>query len=253
MDTEDLVFEGNGQKLTATRTAPADGSRPALLALHGLGETSSRHRIRYLLEELEPTGLGWLSFDFSGNGDSTGLLRESTLRGRLAETRAAAAHLDQDRAPVLIGTSMGAHLAATLVPQLRPRALVFFCPAAYPASAADSPFDGSSLARPGNYPDSPAYAGLAEFDGDLLIIGAAEDQVVARTVVEGYLDSAGRARSTEVLWLEGYDHFVHRRLPDEPADRERVVRTIARVLSAPLPIPSPRPATDPAIDPQRMS
>jgi len=236
VETEDFVFEGNGQKLAATRTAPAGGSRPTVLALHGLGATSSRHRIRYLLDALAPGGHGWLSFDFSGNGDSTGVLTESTLRGRRAETLAAALHLNSTADPVLIGTSMGAHLAASCVPELRPRAMVFFCPAAYPADAADLRFDGS-LAKPGNYPDSPAYAGLREFDGDLLIIGATEDQVVARTVVDGYLDSAEKARSVEVLWLDGYDHFVHRKLPDRPADRDRIVQAMSRVLSTEAPTP----------------
>ncbi|MEU2775750.1 alpha/beta fold hydrolase [Streptomyces sp. NPDC007162] len=234
VDTEDFVFEGNGRKLTGTRTAPADGSRPTVLALHGLGATSSRHRIRYLLDALSPHGHGWLTFDFSGNGDSTGTLAESTLRGRMAETLAAAAQLDTAAAPVLIGTSMGAHLAASAVPRLRPRALVFFCPAAYPADAADLRFDGS-LTKPGRHPDSPAYAGLRDFDGDLLIFVAGEDQVVAPAVVDGYLESAQQARSTEVVRLDGYDHFVHRRLPARPEDRDRVVRAMLRVLSADAP------------------
>lgn len=234
MDTEDFVFEGNGQKLAATRTAPADGSGPTVLALHGLGTAASRHGTRYLLDAIEPHGFGWLTFDFSGNGDSTGVLTESTLRGRRAEALAAAGHLDGIAAPVLIGTSMGAHLAASCIPELRPRALVLFCPAAYPADAAGLRFDGS-LSKPGNYPDSPAYAGLREFDGDLLIISAGEDQVVAPTVIDGYVDSAERARSTEVIRLDGYDHFIHRRLPGHPEDRNRVVQAMLRVLSAEAP------------------
>ena len=236
MHTEDFVFEGNEQRLAATRTAPADGSRPTVLALHGLGTTSTRHRIRYLLDAVAACGHGWLTFDFSGNGESTGVLTESTLRGRRAEVLAAADHLDSATAPVLIGTSMGAHLAASCVPELHPRGLVLFCPAAYPADAADLRFDGS-LAKPGNYPDSPAYAGLRAFDGDLLIIRAGQDQVVAPAVIDGYLENAQRARSTEVVRLDDYDHFVHRRLPGQPERRDEVIRAMLRLMSADMPTP----------------
>ena len=228
--TEDFVFVANGQRLAATKTVPAGQSEPGILALHGLGPTATRHRVRYLLDALAVHGYGSMTFDFSGNGDSTGVLAQSSLRGRRAETLAAADYLSQSVAPVLIGTSMGAHLAAWTVPQLGPRGLVLFCPAAYPERAADLRFDGS-LARPGNYADSPAYAGLREFDGDLLIIGARQDQVVPPAVIDGYLANACAARSTEVIWLNDCDHFVHRWLPDQVACQAEIVQATVRLLA----------------------
>jgi uncharacterized protein len=228
--TEDFHFTADGQRLAATRTIPPDGGEPDVLALHGLGATSSRHRVRYLLDPLTELGHGAVTFDFSGNGDSTGELERSTLRGRREEALGASVWLDKSAAPVLLGTSMGAHLAACVVPQVRPRALVLFCPAAYPADAVDQCFDGG-LARPGPYPDSPAFAGMREFDGDLLIFAARHDEVVPREVVAAYVAAASRARSTEVVWLD-CDHFVHRWLPDQAALRTATVRTIADVLRA---------------------
>ncbi|MER6098217.1 alpha/beta hydrolase [Streptomyces sp. NPDC001728] len=226
----EFVFEAAGERLAATSTTGADGSDPQILTLHGLGATATRHRARYLLDPLADHGHGSLTFDFSGNGDSTGELTRSTLRRRRAETLAAADRLDKTRPPVIIGTSLGAHLAAWTVPDLRPRALVLFCPATYPAGAADLPFDGS-LVRPANHPDSPAYAALRRFDGDLLIFGARQDQVCPPEVIEGYLDSARRARSVEVVWLEGCDHFVHRWLPDQESPREEAVQAVLRLLA----------------------
>jgi uncharacterized protein len=227
--TEDFFFVANGQRLAATRITAADGPEPGILGLHGLGPTATRHRLRYLLDPLAAHGYGAVTFDFSGNGDSTGVLAESSLRGRLRETRAAAAHVGQ--APVVIGTSMGAHLAAATVAELRPRGLVLFCPAAYPADAADQRFDGS-LARPGNHADSPAFAGIREFDGDLLIVAAGRDQVVDPSTIDGYLTGASHARSTEVLWLAECDHFVHRWLPGQDAHKADVLAAILRILSA---------------------
>ncbi|MFB7935785.1 alpha/beta hydrolase [Streptomyces sp. NPDC004779] len=226
----DFVIEAAGQRLAATTTTGPGGAGPAILSLHGLGATASRHRARYLLDAWAGHGHGSLTFDFSGNGDSTGELARSTLRRRRAETLAAAQWLDSSTPPVVMGTSLGAHLAAWTVPELRPRALVLFCPATYPAHAADLPFDGS-LVRPGRHPDSPAYAALRDFRGDLLIFGARQDQVCPPEVVEGYLASAPRARSAEVVWLDGCDHFVHRWLPQREALRDEAVRAVLRLLA----------------------
>jgi len=237
VQTEEFAFTANGHRLAATKVIPANQAEPEILALHGLGETATRHRVRYLLDALAEHGYGSVTFDFAGNGDSTGVLAESTLRGRRAETIAAAGALGQWAAPVVIGTSMGAHLAAWTAPETAPRGLVLFCPAAYPEHATDQKFDGG-LARPGRYADSPAYAGLRNFTGDLLIVGTRQDQVVPPAVIDGYLASARAARSTEVIWLDDCDHFIHRWLPDQNGRQAEIVQAIAVLLArdhAPLP------------------
>lgn len=231
MRTEELVITADGQRLAATKVYPSTGLAPSVLTLHGLGATANRHTIRYVLDDLAVHGYGSMCFDFSGNGDSTGVLSGSSLRRRRAELMAAAGELSDAQAPVLIGTSMGAHLAAWSVPVLRPRGLVLFCPAAYPASATDLVFD-ANFARPGNHPDSPAFAGIGELDGDLLIVAARNDHVVPADVVDGYLAHARKARSTTVIWIDDCDHFIHRALPHRPAARSQVLDAIRRVVTA---------------------
>lgn len=230
MFTEELVFNVNEHRLAGTRILAADRREPSVAHLHGLGPTATRHGVRYLLDELAEHGHGSLTFEYSGNGDSTGVLAESTLGRRREESLAAVALLSRDESPVLIGTSMGAHLAAATVPVLRPRGLVLFVPAAYPGGSDTLRFDGS-LARPGHYADSPAFAGIREFDGDLLIIAAKNDQVVPREVIEGYLTNARKARSAEVVWFD-CDHFVHRWLPQRETERADVQKAILQVVSA---------------------
>lgn len=191
---------------------PSAQAASTVLTLHGLGATATRHSIRYVLDGLALHGHGSLCFEFSGNGDSSGVLNEATLAQRCTEALSAAHLLTESIPPALIGTSMGGHIAASLVPELQPRALVLFCPAAYPRSATELPFDGN-FTRPGRYDDSPAYQGIAAFTGNLLIVAARNDQVVPAEVVEGYLDHARKARSKEIIWLEDCDHFIHRWLP----------------------------------------
>jgi uncharacterized protein len=232
LKTEDFTFLSGEHRLAATRLHPPGGRGTAIMALHGLGPTATRHGIRYVLDYLASHGHGAMCFEFSGNGDSTGLLAESSLQRRYSEALAAASHLAAYEQPTLIGTSLGAHLAAWLVPKLRPSGLVLFCPATYPAHAADLKFD-SQFVRPGRYADSPAYAGIREFDGNLLIVAAKNDQVVPADVIDGYFAGARNARSKEIIWLDDCDHFIHRWLPHNEARQNGVLEAILRVASVP--------------------
>ncbi|MEU4878362.1 alpha/beta hydrolase [Streptomyces sp. NPDC021608] len=226
--TEETFFDVGGLRLAATTVRAASGTAPDIVHLHGLGTTASRHGVRYLLDDLAAHGHSSLTFEFSGNGDSTGVMEEATLRRRKEESMAAAALLDGTRRPVLIGTSMGAHLASWSVPQTKPRALVLFCPAAYPADDADQAFGQGT--RPGNHADSPAFAGIGEFDGDLLIIGGRDDQVVPRDTIDGYLAHAARARSRRVIWLD-CDHFIHRWLPGQGTAKAEVLDAMRGIVT----------------------
>jgi alpha-beta hydrolase superfamily lysophospholipase len=234
MTRGNLTFACGQHTLAATRFEPPAGGAPRILTLAGLGVNATRQTLDYLLEDLQALGHGGLSFDFSGNGDSTGIFQESCLRRRREEVLAAARLLDPQRSPILLGTSMGGHLSASVVSVLSPETLILFCPAAYPAYALDVNFDGN-LARPWCYPNSPAFAGIREFAGDLLIIGAKLDQVVPREVLDYYMECASSARSKSILWLD-CDHFIHRWLPYNPIQREEVVRRIHQTIqSAPSP------------------
>jgi pimeloyl-ACP methyl ester carboxylesterase len=230
----ELTLAAGDEKLAVTAVGPGP---PTVLHLHGLGPAASRQTIRYLLDPLAGDEFGGLTFDFSGNGDSTGEYLRGTLRGRLAETLAVGRLLGPE--PVLMGSSMGAHLAACAVPELRPRALIFFAPAAYRADAVDVPFsqyrahapDSETAVRPGDYADSPAYRGMESFTGDLLIVAGTEDEVVPAAVVDGYRRHARQARSTTVIQLDGCDHFVHRWLPDHDEARSGVAAAVLRITS----------------------
>ncbi|WP_103352765.1 alpha/beta hydrolase [Amycolatopsis sp. CA-128772] len=228
MDTEELLFDVGDQKLAGTMVHAGHGRPPSIAHLHGLGATASRHTVRYLLDVLAAHGHGSLTFEYSGNGDSTGVMEQSCLARRRAETLAAVALLDPGERPLLIGGSMGAHLAAWVVPEVRPRGIAMFAPAAYPAGAEHLRFD-EGRARAGNHPDSPAFAGIREFEGDLLIVAGKHDQVAPPEIVGGYVDNARKARSVEVIWLDG-DHFVHRWLPGRPADKARVLDALVRFV-----------------------
>ena len=197
MKAEDFTFNADGQRLAATRVQPEAGAASSILTLHGLGHTSNRHTIRYVLNHLAEHGLGSVCFEFSGNGDSSGVMEESCLQRRYGEVLAAAEHLDKREPLTLIGTSMGGHLAAWLAPIL----------AGLPGAVLPGLLSGRCRrvpvrrrpGQPGPYADSPAYAGISAFDGDLLIIGARKDDVVPAAVLDGYLAAAERPQQAHRL------------------------------------------------------
>jgi uncharacterized protein len=232
MRTEEFAFAVGCQRLAATRVLSGSGRPPEVVSFHGLGVTASRARIRYLLDGLARHGLSSICFDFSGNGDSTGQLEKSNLRARATESLAAANLLAGSETRAIVGTSMGAHLAALVSQAVRPRSLVLFCPAAYSDQVSDLNFDESFTCRPGRlvtaetHAKSSALRALLTFTGNLLIIAATEDKVIPREVIDLYVVAASRARSRRVIWLEGCDHFVHPWLEHHETQRSAVLHAV---------------------------
>jgi pimeloyl-ACP methyl ester carboxylesterase len=201
--------------------------------------TANRASIRYVLNHLARLSLSSICFDFSGNGESSGKFECASLRIRAAESLAAARLLADSEPRALIGTSMGAHLAALASPAIQPRSLVLFCPAAYPENASEERFD-ENFVRFNNrvvtleaLRGSPALRALRSFKGNLLIVAAKEDQVIPRHVIDLYMESAAAVRSSRVLWLAGCDHFVHPWLARHPEERTMALQAIQSTILDP--------------------
>src|SRR5689334_15604702 len=99
--TEEVVFTARGNRLAATKVRPAGGAEPTVLTLHGFGTSSTRHSIRYVLDHLAGHGHASMCFEFSGNGDSTGTLADSSLARRCDEALAAWKEMGTKEPPVL--------------------------------------------------------------------------------------------------------------------------------------------------------
>ena len=249
MTSEDFCFAAGVERLAATRIVSCSGRPPAVVSFHGLGVTANRGRIRYLLDHLAEHGVSSICFDFSGNGESSGEFASSSLRIRSAESLAAAQLLAETEPRAIIGTSMGAHLAALVSPAIRPSSLVLFCPAAYPEQAADEKFDANfvrfnnRVLAPEALRASPALQALRRFTGDLLVVAARQDPVIPAGVIDLYLESAALARTRRVIWLDGSDHFVHPWLQQHPAERASILQAVRDTILGP---PEPDRRTGPA-------
>lgn len=230
---EDFSVTSGTQTLRGTITNNLPGDVPRVLALHGGGQ-SSRRGIQYLLAGLANGGVASASFDFSGHGESSGQVEGSSLNERMAQAMAVAGRVAPGRALSLIGTSMGGHIACSLIERLQPPALVLFCPAAYVAQAQDAPFGPRFqhiLRSTVDYASSPAFDAIEGYEGRLLLVYGTADAVIPAQVLDQYERRARKAKSVEVVRLEGAGHKLHDWLPSHPRDHERVLDAVLRTLT----------------------
>jgi len=230
---DDFSVPSGAHTLRGTITGSAAGDAPRLLALHGGGQ-SSRRGIQYLLAGLARARVASAAFDFSGHGESTGQVEGSSLNERVAQAMAVAGHVAPGRPLSLIGTSMGGHVACSLMEWLQPPALMLFSPAAYVAEAQDAPFGPrfqAILRSTVDYASSPAFAALDRFEGRLLLVYGTADAVIPAQVLDQYERRARRAKSVEVVRLEGAGHKLHDWLQSHPDDHERVLGAALRTLT----------------------
>jgi alpha/beta superfamily hydrolase len=113
---------------------------PAVVLFHGFtGHRMEAHGIFVKCSRaLAKAGIASLRFDFYGSGESDGEFREMTLRGEIADGRAAVdflrgqAGIDPERVG-LLGLSLGGAVAATLAPSVHAKVLVLWSAVAHTA------------------------------------------------------------------------------------------------------------------------
>lgn len=156
----------------AQAAAAGGDARPGLFWLNGFNSKMLSTKASAAAEWAREQGLAMLRFDYSGHGSSEGRLEDGTLSRWLEEARTAFAELT--RGPqVIIGSSMGGHLALQMLQRLqeespaeaqRIKALVLIAPAwnmaelmwqNLPASARRDIEDKGVYLRPSRYEDGP--------------------------------------------------------------------------------------------------
>ncbi|WP_428001435.1 alpha/beta hydrolase [Acidovorax sp.] len=219
-------------RLHGTTTHSPSHSTPRTLALHG-GGASSRLGYQPLLDFLAARGHASVAFDFAGQGESTGSMAASGLRDRAQQALAVVDFLQMPRPVSLIASSMGGHIACSLIDALAPPALVLYCPAAYEAAALEVPFGPAFqqvIRATSDFAASPAFDALERFEGRLLLVLGAEDAVIPRQVEDQYIRRARKASHVEVLRLDGAGHHLHAWLKDRPVEFAHVAQRVLATL-----------------------
>lgn len=236
-----------GKTLRGVLHLPANVRRPApaVVLFHGFtGDRMESHWIFVKCSRaLAQAGFASLRFDFYGSGESSGDFREMTLRGEIADGRAAVAFLraQKEIAPErvgLLGLSLGGAVAAALAPSVKAKVIVLWSALAHTARLRDL-LKKAPKKIPGK-PGACEYDAreinprleedllkvepirhLARYKGPTLIVHADNDQAVPLSHARDFFQAAG-ADTKELAVVAGADH-VYSSIPWE---QEVIVRTV---------------------------
>ncbi|MFF5572441.1 alpha/beta fold hydrolase [Streptomyces luteogriseus] len=223
-----------GERLSGLSCGGAGPTRATVVLLHGAGN-GSKERLVPLLAEFAAHGCHALAFDFSGHGESTGLLRELSLRRRFEQAVSVIdARARVDGPLVLVGFSMSGQTVADLVGHYGERvaALGLCAPAVYAGEAWDVPFGAGDgpfseiIRRPGSWRGAPALDVLRGFEGRAVLAVPDTDEVIPPAVTEALSEALARRAQFTHWELPGAGHRLGLWFRDHPGDRREFVTAV---------------------------
>jgi len=196
-----------------------------VIILHGAGQ-ANRQRYYTFAKELLDRGVGVVLFDFSGHGDSSGLLSELSLARRVRQAQAVIDHfMGKNRRFYLVGFSMSGQTVCDLLPLYgdRVEAILLGCPGIYAdkvrSLAFGDPEFTAMIRRPNSWQESMAPRSLSDFAGKtVLVIG--EDDTVIPTGVIALLKAA--AKQFTYHDYPGVSHQLAKWLSEHPVELRRL-------------------------------
>jgi len=206
---------------------------PGVLFLHGAG-ASEKSRTEYLSQRLAHESIASFSFDFSGHGESSGTLRESSLQKRHEEVQAALKMFRGNPVKTIVGSSMGGYNTLKILEKYTPENIILFCPAMYDAKAFSLPFQEEFtkvIRKRKSWEQSDVLPLLSGYRGQLLVIIGEKDEIIPPKVIDLIENTSQNTRRKEVLRIPDAPHAIHSWLSAHPEERERVFRKIIECIS----------------------
>lgn len=223
-----------GERLSGLSSGGGEPARATVVLLHGAGN-GCKERLVPLLAEFAAHGCHALAFDFSGHGESTGLLRELSLRRRFEQAVSVIdARARVDGPLVLVGFSMSGQTVADLVGHYGDRvaALGLCAPAVYAGEAWDVPFGAGDgrfseiIRRPGSWHAAPALDVLRGFEGRAVLAVPDTDEVIPPAVTEAFSQALARRAQFTHWELADAGHRLGVWFRDNPDDRREFVTAV---------------------------
>lgn len=227
-------FTVGNDVLSALSLLPPREEEHHIFSLHGAG-SSSKERALYLLNELAArSGLGAFTFDFSGHGESSGRIRELSLK--LREKQALEAiHMFGDEPLHIMGSSMGGDTVLRMLRHTCPRSLILFAPALYSDTAFDVPFADdfrSIITAPESWKNASSTLNLLEkYAGQLLIFIGEDDDVVPPGVIDLLDAHSGSTSRKEIVRIPGCGHSIHSHISKDSDVKEGVVSKVLEFIA----------------------
>lgn len=222
-----------GSEIIAAHTISSSASeKPHFLFMHGAGK-ATKERMKFLAHRLAEVGISSLGFDFSGHGESTGNLKESSLKKRTKEAQSALKFLSNERDITICASSMGAHIALELL-KTNPtiKSLILFCPAIYHRDAFDVYFNecfSEIIRKSESWKRADVLDVLDDFNGNLLIYFGEKDEVIPRGVIELLDLKSKKTTKKEIVKLPGVDHQIAKWLSEN--NNEAMISVMEKITA----------------------
>jgi len=220
-----ISFTSDGDKVAGNLFAATKPANIAFLFIQGW----AGHQNVAAAKALADLGFTSLTYDMRGNGDSEGSLERLSRADFLNDACLAYDFLRRqvgERAYIgVIGSSFGSYTAILLSEQRQVKCLSLRVPANYP----DEGFDKLQLAqkyesqdfvewrkRKLDHSENQALKVLHDFKGEVQIIEAGADEMVAHQVVENYVNAITDKQRLDYVVMKDAPHsLVNKELSDE--------------------------------------
>jgi len=199
-----------------------------VVILHGAG-ASNRARYYPFAEEILKHDYGVVLFDFTGHGESSGELKDSSLNNRQEQAlQVIEKLLPKNSDFILVGFSMSGQTVCDLLPLFprRVKTILLGCPATYTKDAANIQFkdDGfrTLIRTDSSWKNSTAITNLAKFSGKTFIAYGDRDEVIPKEVITTLQATAKH------LTYRHYDasHALAVWLGENPRELEKLVNEV---------------------------
>lgn len=233
---ENISFNAETETLSGIKVTSSEAKQPQILFLHGAGQANKERALPIAKHLLAKYNIASFLFDFSGHGESTGQLSESSINKRINEAQSALRFMSTKKPLGIFGASMSGHIALALQahnPTIQN--LFLFCPALYTQKAVDLPFTqrfSDTIRQEKSWNNTAVLDRLNEFTGNLAIFIGENDVVIPQEVVQLIYDRAERAKRREFIIVPSVGHQLITAIVNDQTLLDKVTDKIQTYLGS---------------------
>jgi pimeloyl-ACP methyl ester carboxylesterase len=226
-------LENKNNILAGIKVAQEKDDLPNFLFLHG-GGLADKFRTLYLAQKLLTKNISSIAFDHSGSGESSGLMKNSSLFQRCQEAEQIIKNFLPTNNLTICGSSMGGYVALKMLElDFEIKNLILFCPAIYDRQAFKVNFnqDFSNIIRQKkSWEKSDIFPFLKKFTGNLLIFIGENDKIIPREVIQLLDRYSLQVKKKEIVILPKMSHSLHKKLAQDEELTDFVVDKIKKFI-----------------------
>jgi len=234
MKTDDIKVRVGNEIIACSLDYNEINNKPSVIFLHGAGP-SNKEQVKYLSELFVKNNQNVIRFDFSGQGESSGVLQEASLLKRQIEALAIIKYFNMNMENLtIVGTSMGGYIATSLAKLISIKNLILFCPAAYDIKAWDIQFNNGFteiLRRDISLLVSNIDDLLESFIGKSLLVLAEKDEIIQPIIVDMYQKVLTKKSNHFTYIIPESPHPIHRWVVDKDIVRTNILNEICSFMS----------------------